>query len=48
MPTFKKFEEIIGWQKARKITKKIYTLSNTEPFSKDFSLKDQANAPVSQ
>lgn len=42
MPTFKKFEEIKVWQKARKITKKIYTLSKIEPFSRDFSLRDQA------
>jgi len=41
MPTFKKFEEINAWQKARIITRKIYSLCNSEPFSRDFSLRDQ-------
>lgn len=43
MPRFTKFEEIQIWQKARQITARIYSLSNEGPFSKDFSLKDQAN-----
>ena len=42
MPRFTKFEEIQIWQKARRITKKIYSVSNEGPFSRDFSLKDQA------
>jgi four helix bundle protein len=42
MPTFQKFEEIQVWQKARTITEKIYSLSNNPPFSRDFSLRDQA------
>lgn len=42
MPTFKKFEEIQVWQKARTITARIYSLSNNVPFSRDFSLRDQA------
>jgi four helix bundle protein len=41
MATFKKFEEIQAWQKAREMTKRIYALSNKGEFSKDFSLRDQ-------
>ncbi len=41
MPTFKRFEEIQAWQKAREITKKIYSMSNKDAFAKDFSLRDQ-------
>ena len=41
MATFKKFEEITAWQKAREITKRVYRLSNSGDFAKDFSLRDQ-------
>jgi len=41
MATFKKFEEIQAWQKAREITKKVYLMSNKGEFAKDFSLRDQ-------
>jgi four helix bundle protein len=39
--TFKRFEDIQAWQKAREMTKRIYHLSNKGEFSKDFSLRDQ-------
>ncbi|QQS39969.1 MAG: four helix bundle protein [Acidobacteriota bacterium] len=42
MPTFTKFEEIQVWQKAREITNRVYLLSNSGDFSRDFSLRDQA------
>jgi len=41
MATFKTFEEIDAWKKARELTKRIYPVSGTGAFSKDFSLKDQ-------
>ena len=41
MATFQKFEDIEAWQRARKLTRKIYTVSNENPFSKDFGLRDQ-------
>ena len=41
MATFKRFEDILAWQKARSITRKIYTLTSTGTFSKDFGLRDQ-------
>jgi four helix bundle protein len=41
MATFQKFEEIEAWQRARELTREIYTVSNENPFSKDFGLRDQ-------
>ena len=41
MATFKRFEDIQAWQKAREITKRIYLVSNRGEFAKDFSLRDQ-------
>lgn len=41
MSTFKRFEEIQAWQKAREITRRIYLMSNKADFAKDFSLRDQ-------
>ncbi len=36
-----RFEDLIAWQKARELTKQIYQLTNKEPYSKDFGLRDQ-------
>jgi len=36
-----RFEDLIAWQKARELTKQIYDVTRTNPFSKDFGLKDQ-------
>ncbi len=41
MATFKKFEEILAWQKAREVTKSVNLLSNAGEFARDFSLRDQ-------
>jgi four helix bundle protein len=41
MSTFKKFEEIEAWKKARKLTKQVYELSGQGAFARDFGLKDQ-------
>lgn len=41
MATVESFEELEIWQNARKITNTIYDLSDLEPFSRDFGLKDQ-------
>jgi len=41
MSSFKTFEEIEAWQKARELSKQIYSISNHGAFKKDFSLKDQ-------
>lgn len=36
-----RFEDIEAWQKARELTKVIYTLSNDGQFACDFGLRDQ-------
>ncbi|MHB8258752.1 MAG: four helix bundle protein [Bacteroidia bacterium] len=41
MGSFKSFEEIIAWQKARENTLLIYTITNQNGFEKDFGLKNQ-------
>ncbi len=41
MATFKTFEEIDAWKRARELTKRIYAVSGAGTFAKDFSLKDQ-------
>ena len=41
MTTFKRFEEIHAWQKARYVTQKIYKYSNASEFARDFGLRDQ-------
>jgi len=41
MPTFNSFEEIESWQKARELTREVYTVSNQGAFTKDFGLRDQ-------
>lgn len=41
MSTFKKFEEIECWKRARELTRQVYKISNRAAFAKDFGLKDQ-------
>lgn len=41
MATFKKFEEIECWKKARELTDRVYKVSKKTAFFKDFSLRDQ-------
>ena len=41
MATFKKFEEIECWKKARELTRRIYEITNNPAFARDFGLKDQ-------
>jgi len=41
MPTFKKFEDIQAWQKARRATKKIYQETKHSNFASDFGLRNQ-------
>jgi four helix bundle protein len=36
-----RFEDLIAWQKARELTKTIYSLCRSSNLAKDFSLKDQ-------
>ena len=41
MSTFRKFEDIVAWQKARKATQFVYSITNAGVFARDFGLRDQ-------
>jgi four helix bundle protein len=41
MATFKIFEEIEAWKKARELTKRVYRASRKGSFARDFGLRDQ-------
>ena len=41
MATFRKFEEIDAWRKARELVKAVYAITGKGTFSKDFGLRDQ-------
>jgi len=41
MATFKRFEEILAWQKSRELTRLIYETTAGARFSKDFGLRNQ-------
>lgn len=41
MPTFKRFEDIEAWKKARIVTREIYLLTMNSAFVKDFGLTNQ-------
>ncbi len=41
MATFKKFEDIECWKKARELTRRVYEITSESRFAKDFGLKDQ-------
>ena len=36
-----RFEDLVAWQKARVLTKEIYTVSSRGEFSKDYGMRDQ-------
>ena len=39
--TFKSFEDILAWKKARILAKEVFAITKAEPFKYQFSLKDQ-------
>lgn len=41
MATFKAFEDIDAWQKARDLVRRVYHISRESEFSRDYALKDQ-------
>jgi four helix bundle protein len=41
MATFRRFEDILAWQKARELTRQIYAATRTPLFAKDFGLSGQ-------
>ena len=41
MGSVERFEDLIAWQKARELTKLVYSVSDSGAFAKDWGLKDQ-------
>ncbi|HEY0005845.1 MAG TPA: four helix bundle protein [Pyrinomonadaceae bacterium] len=41
MATFKRFEDIQAWQKARQVTRGVCELTASDCFAKDYGLRDQ-------
>lgn len=41
MATFKRFEDIKAWQKAREVTRQVYKVSKLGEFARDYGLRDQ-------
>jgi len=41
MSKIQKFEDILAWQKARELTREIYTHAKVGALAKDFGLRDQ-------
>ena len=41
MASVGRFEELKIWQVAREIARRVYALTKTGPFAKDFGFKDQ-------
>ncbi len=41
MSTFKRFEEIQAWQRARELTREVYEVTRQGAFAKDYGLRDQ-------
>jgi four helix bundle protein len=41
MATFKRFEDIEAWQRARETTRRIYAVTKACAFAHDFGLRDQ-------
>ena len=41
MATLKRFEDIEAWQRARELTRAVYSCSKVGAFARDFGLRDQ-------
>jgi len=41
MPLIRRFEDLLAWQKARRLANVIYDLTDDSGFSKDYQLKNQ-------
>jgi len=44
--TVQKFEDLVAWQKARILTKRVYDLTASGRFSRDYGLRDQIQRAV--
>lgn len=43
MPTFKRLEDILAWQKARQATRLVYELTANGRFGRDYGLRNQTH-----
>jgi four helix bundle protein len=41
MATFRSFEEIDAWKKARELTRRVYAVTSKGAFARDYALRDQ-------
>lgn len=41
MPTAERFQDLVAWQKARTLTREIYSVTRTQEFARDHGLADQ-------
>lgn len=41
MPKIERFEDIESWKRARVLTRRVYAITNTGEFARDFGLRDQ-------
>lgn len=41
MSSIRRFEDVLGWQRARELAREIYRASESGAFAKDFTLRDQ-------
>ena len=41
MAAITRFEDIVAWQEARKLTRHVYGVTGREPFARDFGMRDQ-------
>lgn len=41
MATIRQFEDILAWQKSRELARRVFEITHSGGFSKDFVLKDQ-------
>lgn len=46
MATIRRFEDLEIWQKARELSKRVYSLTFVEPIKNDFRIKDQMRGSV--
>ena len=42
--TIRSFEELEVWKEARELSKRVYEITSTAPFNKDFRFRDQIRA----
>ena len=46
MARLQRFEELVGWQRARELAREIYRVSGSGKFARDYALRDQIRRAV--